>query len=126
MGQFGPHQRTISHLVAYAACLVAFASRRKVVGPYHHSTSRCAFSLWPMVAIGELKREAHNMILAHWVNQLGNAGKQVGVKKPLKQRQIWAVRFFLDREGRMRNRIRRHIGSSCCREFVLRKRPGRS
>ncbi|MCZ4431938.1 integrase [Agrobacterium sp. SOY23] len=28
-----------------------------------------------------------------------NAGKQVGVKKPLKQRQIWAARFFLDREG---------------------------
>lgn len=25
-------------------------------------------------------------------------------KKPLKQRQIWAVRFFLDREGRMRDR----------------------
>ncbi|WP_377299536.1 tyrosine-type recombinase/integrase [Rhizobium sp. SGZ-381] len=33
-----------------------------------------------------------------------NAGKQVGVKKPLKQRQVWAVRFFLDREGRMRDR----------------------
>ena len=32
------------------------------------------------------------------------AGKQVGVKKPLKQRQIWAVRFFLDREGRIRHR----------------------
>lgn len=33
-----------------------------------------------------------------------NEGKLVGVKKPLKQRQIWAVRFFLDREGRMRDR----------------------
>ncbi len=33
-----------------------------------------------------------------------NTGKQVGVKKPLKQRQIWTVRFFLDREGRMRDR----------------------
>lgn len=33
-----------------------------------------------------------------------SAGKQVGVKKPLKQRQIWAIRFFLDREGRMRDR----------------------
>lgn len=33
-----------------------------------------------------------------------NAGKQVGVKKPLSQRQIWAVRFFLDREGRVRDR----------------------
>lgn len=34
-----------------------------------------------------------------------SGGKQVGVKKPLKQRQIWAVRFFLDREGRMRDII---------------------
>ena len=33
-----------------------------------------------------------------------NVGRKVGVKKPLKQRQIWAIRFFLDREGRMRDR----------------------
>ena len=33
-----------------------------------------------------------------------NAGRKVGVKKPLKQRQIWAIHFFLDREGRMRDR----------------------
>jgi hypothetical protein len=33
-----------------------------------------------------------------------NAGQKVGVKKPLKQRQIWAIRFFLDREERMRDR----------------------
>jgi hypothetical protein len=33
-----------------------------------------------------------------------NAGRMVGVKKSLKQRQIWAIRFFLDREGRMRDR----------------------
>ncbi|MBG6148483.1 site-specific recombinase XerC [Labrenzia sp. EL_208] len=32
-----------------------------------------------------------------------NAGRKVGAKKPLKQRQIWAIRFFLDREGRMRD-----------------------
>lgn len=30
-----------------------------------------------------------------------NAGKQVGVKRPLKVKQIWLIRFFLDREGRM-------------------------
>jgi hypothetical protein len=39
---------------------------------------------------------------------IGPAGmecwQEVGVKKPLKQRQIWAIRFFLDREGRMRDR----------------------
>lgn len=31
-----------------------------------------------------------------------NAGEQVGAKKALKVKQIWLVRFFLDREGRMR------------------------
>ena len=33
-----------------------------------------------------------------------NAGKMVGTKRPLTQKQIWAVRFFLDREGRSRDR----------------------
>ena len=33
-----------------------------------------------------------------------NAGQKVGVKKPPKQRQIWAIRFFLDREERLRDR----------------------
>ncbi|WP_271899146.1 tyrosine-type recombinase/integrase [Candidatus Phyllobacterium onerii] len=33
-----------------------------------------------------------------------NVGRKVGVKKPLKQRQIWTIRFFLDREGRTRDR----------------------
>lgn len=33
-----------------------------------------------------------------------NAGKKVGTKRPLKSRQIWAIRFFLDRERRLRDR----------------------
>ena len=33
-----------------------------------------------------------------------NAGKKVGAKRPLTQKQIWAVRFFLDREKRIRDR----------------------
>ncbi|MDH7793399.1 hypothetical protein QBD00_004328 [Ochrobactrum sp. AN78] len=33
-----------------------------------------------------------------------NAGQKVGVKKPLKQPQIWEIRFSLDVEGRMRDR----------------------
>lgn len=33
-----------------------------------------------------------------------NAGKTVGTKRPLTQKQIWAIRFFLDREGRIRDR----------------------
>jgi len=28
----------------------------------------------------------------------------VGTKRPLTQKQIWAVRFFLDREGRLRDK----------------------
>jgi integrase len=33
-----------------------------------------------------------------------NAGKAVGMKRPFTQKQIWAIRFFLDREGRLRDR----------------------
>ena len=33
-----------------------------------------------------------------------NAGAQVGPKRPLNKKQIWAVRFFLDREQRVRDR----------------------
>jgi hypothetical protein len=33
-----------------------------------------------------------------------NAGKTVGTKRPLTQKQIWAIRFFLDREERVRDR----------------------
>lgn len=33
-----------------------------------------------------------------------NAGKQVGAKRALKVKQIWLIRFFLDREGRIRDR----------------------
>jgi hypothetical protein len=36
----------------------------------------------------------------------GRLGMQVdrSVERALKPRQIWAIRFFLDREGRMRDR----------------------
>lgn len=33
-----------------------------------------------------------------------NAGKNVGTKRPLTQKQIWAIRFHLDRGGRLRDR----------------------
>ena len=33
-----------------------------------------------------------------------NARKKVGIRRPLTQKQILAVRFFLDREGRLRDR----------------------
>lgn len=34
----------------------------------------------------------------------GRAAWNAGKKRPLTQKQIWAIRFFLDREGRMRDR----------------------
>jgi integrase len=33
-----------------------------------------------------------------------NAGKNVGTERPLTQKQIWAIRFHLDREGRLRDK----------------------
>ena len=33
-----------------------------------------------------------------------NAGRKVGAKRALKPRQVWAIRFFLDQHGRMRDR----------------------
>jgi integrase len=33
-----------------------------------------------------------------------NVGKTVGTKRPLTPKQIWAIRFFLDREERLRDR----------------------
>ena len=33
-----------------------------------------------------------------------NAGKKVGAKRPFTQKQIWAIRFLLDRERRIRDR----------------------
>ena len=33
-----------------------------------------------------------------------NAGKSVGTKRPLTQKQIWEIRSYLDREGRLRDR----------------------
>ena len=35
-----------------------------------------------------------------------NAGRKLGAKRALKPQQVWAVRFWLDREGRLRDRAR--------------------
>jgi hypothetical protein len=32
-----------------------------------------------------------------------NVGSLVGAKRPLKPRDVWAIRFFLDEHGRMRD-----------------------
>ena len=36
--------------------------------------------------------------------QAWNAGRTVGAKRALKPQQVWAIRFWLDREGRLRDR----------------------
>ena len=33
-----------------------------------------------------------------------NFGAKIGPKRPFNQKQIWAIRFFLDREKRIRDR----------------------
>jgi hypothetical protein len=33
-----------------------------------------------------------------------NAARKVGAKRPLKPREVWAVRFFLDQRQRLRDR----------------------
>ena len=33
-----------------------------------------------------------------------NAGHKLGAKKPLKPKQVWAIRFWLERERRLRDR----------------------
>ena len=33
-----------------------------------------------------------------------NAGRSVGAKRALKPPQVWAIRFWLDRENRLRDR----------------------
>jgi hypothetical protein len=35
-----------------------------------------------------------------------NAGRTIGAKKALKPQQVWAIRFWLDRERRLRDRAR--------------------
>jgi len=64
---------------------------------------RLRFLLWPIKA--EENSHGHSQFddasreRAAW-----NAGMTVGTKRPLTQKQIWAVRFFLDHERRIRNR----------------------
>ncbi len=41
---------------------------------------------------------------AYRTKRLWNAGKLVGTKRPLKPRDVWAIRFFLDEHKRIRDR----------------------
>lgn len=65
--------------------------------------SREAFYLWPSGpqemchGISEFDPAARERV--SW-----NAGRKVGAKRALKPRQTWAIRFFLDQHGRVRDR----------------------
>lgn len=39
-----------------------------------------------------------------WKHGRRGTPKTVGTKRPLTQKPIWAIRFFLEREGRLRDR----------------------
>jgi hypothetical protein len=44
-----------------------------------------------------------------------NAGRKPGAKRPLKPKQVWAVRFWLERERRLRDRALFDLAiDSCC------------
>jgi hypothetical protein len=40
-----------------------------------------------------------------------NAGRKLGAKRALKPQQVWAIRFWLDRERRLRDRAMFDLGS---------------
>jgi hypothetical protein len=44
------------------------------------------------------------MTAQHEGARRGTPERQLGPSAPLTQKQIWAIRFFLDREGRVRDR----------------------
>ena len=47
-----------------------------------------------------------------------NAGRKVGAKRALKPRQIWAIRFFLDQHGRVRDRALFGLVTALCRSSI--------
>lgn len=49
--------------------------------------------------MGYSRYDPAGMARAPW-----NAGRIVGAKKPLKPKQVWKIRFWLEREGRVRDR----------------------
>jgi len=44
------------------------------------------------------------MIQALKTGRSWNAGRTIGAKRALKPQQVWAIRFWLDREQRLRDR----------------------
>ena len=53
-----------------------------------------------------------------------NAGKNVGPKRPLKPRDIWAIRFYLDEHKRLRDRALFDLPSTANCEAAIWSRSG--
>jgi hypothetical protein len=73
------------------------------------SNGRCdargaAFFFRPMEARGREAMGYSEFDPAAENRRAWNAGRKVGAKRPLKPQQVWAIRFWLDRERRLRDR----------------------
>ena len=74
--------------------------------PPCEGTVVCATPVCPLAipAIGEGLWVFRSLIPAASDRRAWNAGRKVGAKRALKPRQVWAIRFFLDQHGRLRDR----------------------
>ncbi len=68
-----------------------------------HSSSRSSRSCWPIRPEGGQMGHSEFDPAAR-ERRPWNAGRMVGAKRALKPQQVWAIRFWLDREGRLRDR----------------------
>lgn len=72
----------IIKLTCSVAAIPSGPQLRSVYFRPRHRTESSAFSLWPMVAIGELKWVSHNTILLHWVDLLGTQASKLASRSP--------------------------------------------
>lgn len=56
------------------------------------------------MALGDVSWDYQNFDPAAQERISWNAGRKVSAERALKPRQIWAIRFFLDQHGRIRDR----------------------
>lgn len=83
------------------------ACTRRPVGPLSAKAAHSADALFFWRPLWPLRR----MSMGHSMYDPGqdhrpawNAGHKLGAKRPLKPKQVWAIRFWLERERRLRDR----------------------
>jgi hypothetical protein len=87
-------------------CPVVWEGRRREASPYPDLGPGAEFLVTIILFVGQSGRRRTKMGISQYDSgargrPAWNAGRQVGAKRALKVRQIWAIRFFLDREGRI-------------------------